>query len=151
MLFRSGQSGWTITQDPQTGWYLVMQEANVPLNFKGDVATTRVFSTPNVRPSAIQQAISAQLGGGAAPAVGQGAPGGGKLQAFDELGVIIATDSPRKLSQIDELITRIIAEYNKATFIRIELQHIAASNARDRVLQLLGQAPQRSEIGRAHV
>jgi type II secretory pathway component GspD/PulD (secretin) len=79
-------------------------------------------------------------GGGGAP--GQPAAGGGKLQAFDELGVIIATDSPRKLSQIEELITRIIAEYNKATFIRIELQHIAASNARDRVLQLLGQSPQ---------
>lgn len=140
-----GQSGWTITQDPQTGWYLVMQEGSVPLNFRGDIATTRVFSTPNVRPSAILQAVSAQLGGGAAGVPGQqGAGGGGKLQAFDELGIIIATDSTRKLAQINELITRIIEEYNKAKFIRVDLQHIAASTARDRLMQLLGEAPQSS-------
>ncbi|MCX5691463.1 MAG: hypothetical protein NTV94_17010, partial [Planctomycetota bacterium] len=138
-----GQSGWTITQDPQTGWYLVMQEGSVPLNFRGDIATTRVFSTPNVRPSAILQAVSAQLGGGAPGIPGQpGAGGGGKLQAFDELGIIIATDSTRKLAQINELITRIIEEYNKAKFIRVDLQHIAASTARERLMQLLGEAPQ---------
>ncbi|MEI7657559.1 MAG: secretin N-terminal domain-containing protein [Phycisphaerae bacterium] len=135
-----GQSGWTIAQDPQTGWYLVMQEGNVPMNFKGEVATTRVFSTPNVRPSALQATITAQLGGGGAP--GQPAAGGGKIQAFDELGIIIATDSPRRLDQINELITRIIDEYNKAQFIRIELQHLAATAARERVMQLLGQAAQ---------
>ena len=137
-----GQSGWTITQDPQTGWYLVMQEGNVPLNFKGDIATTRVFATPNVRPSAVQQAITAQLGGGGGQPGMPAAGGSGKLQAFDELGIIIATDSQRKLGQIDELITRIIAEYNKMQFIRVELSHIAAATARDRVLQLLGQSPQ---------
>ena len=135
-----GQSGWTIAQDPQTGWYLVMQEGNVPLNFKGEIATTRVFSTPNVRPSALQATIAAQLFDGGAP--GQSAAGGGKLQAFDELGIIIATDSPRRLEQINELITRIIEEYNKAQFIRIELQHLAAAAARERVMQLLGQATQ---------
>jgi general secretion pathway protein D len=141
-----GQSGWTITQDPQTGWYLVMQEGSVPLNFRGDIATTRVFSTPNVRPSAILQAVSAQLGGGGAGIPGQpgGGGGGGKLQAFDELGIIIVTDSTRKLAQIDELITRIIEEYNKAKFIRVDLQHIAASTARERLMQLLGEAPQSS-------
>jgi hypothetical protein len=140
-----GQSGWTITQDPQTGWYLVMQEGSVPLNFRGEIATTRVFSTPNVRPSALLQAVTAQLGGGGGGGV-PGQPmaggGGGKLQAFDELGIIIATDSTRKLAQIDELITRIIEEYNKAKFIRVDLQHIAAATARDRLLQLLGDAPQ---------
>ncbi len=135
-----GQSGWTITQDPQTGWYLVMQEGSVPMNFKGEIATTRVFSTPNVRPSVLQATIASQLGGGGVP--GQPAPGGGKLQAFDELGIIIATDSPRRLDQINELITRIIEEYNKAQFIRIELQHLAAAAARERVMQLLGQATQ---------
>jgi type II secretory pathway component GspD/PulD (secretin) len=135
-----GQSGWTIAQDPQTGWYLVMQEGNVPLNFKGEIATTRVFSTPNVRPSSLQATIAAQLGGGGAP--GQPGAGGGKMQAFDELGIIIATDSPRRLEQINELITRIIEEYNKAEFIRIELQHLSAAAARDRVMQLLGQATQ---------
>jgi len=137
-----GQSGWTITQDPATGWYLVLQEGEVPLNFGGDFANTRVFSTPNIRPSTVVSAMQTQLSGGGGGTSGQPAGQGGRMQAFDDLGIIIVTDSIRKLAQIESLLNRIMLEHSKARFIRVSLNHLAAPAARDRILQLLGQAPQ---------
>jgi type II secretory pathway component GspD/PulD (secretin) len=135
------QQGWTITQD-RTGWYTVVQEDKVQVNFAGDRATTRVFSTPNIRPSAIQNALASQLGGGAGgqPGMGGGA-GGPKLQFIDELGIIIATASTRQLDTIDSLIGKIMSEYARAKFIRFELVNVAAPAARDRILSLIGQSP----------
>lgn len=140
------QSGWTITQDPTTQWYSVVQEGNVPVSFVGAIATTKVISTPNIRPSAVIQAVQSQLGGGGGipgqpgqPGQGGGGGGGGKLQAFDELGIIIVTDTVRRIASIETLVTKIMEEYNKAQYIRVEVFHLAAPAARDRVLMLMGQ------------
>ncbi len=147
------QHGWTITRDESIGWYTVRKMDSVGVNFAGEIITTKVFSTPNLRPSAVQQAISGQIGGASgtpgAPAPGfQGAAGGGgKIQPIDELGIIVATDTPRRLKIIDELIQKILTEWGKAQFIRLELNNIAAPAARDRVLQLLGQASQARGTG----
>lgn len=150
------QHGWTITKDESIGWYTVRNANSVGVNFKGEIITTRVFPTPNLRPSAVQQAISGQLGGGTGGVVvqpgvvggGGGGASGGKLQPIDELGIIVATDTPRRLAIIEDLIRKIQEEYAKAQFIRLDLVNIAAPNARDRVLQLIGQAPQgRGGIG----
>lgn len=139
-----GQSGWTITQDTRTGWYLVVQENAVPMSLSGQIVTTRVFSTPNLRPSSVVQIIQAQLGGGGQP--GQPGQGGAKMQAFDDLGVIMITDSSRKLAMVEELIGTVLSEFAKAKFVRVELTHLSAPAAKDRVLQLLQQAEQGSNM-----
>ncbi len=136
------QHGWTITLDDTINWYTVRKVSDIPVNFDGGIVTTRIFSTPNLRPSAVQQAIAGQLGGGGGG--GQpgmpGAGGTGKLQPIDELGIIIVTDTPRKLVVIGDLISKILQEWGRAQFIRLELTHVAAPTARDRILQLLGQS-----------
>ncbi|MBX3382885.1 MAG: hypothetical protein KF864_05190 [Phycisphaeraceae bacterium] len=144
------QQGWTITQD-RTGWYTVVQEDKVPVNFRGDRATTRVFSTPNIRPSAIQTALTSQLGagGGVGGQPGMGGVGGPKLQFIDELGIIIATASARQLDTIHELIGKIMGEYARAKFIRIDLQNVAAPAAKERVLSLIGQGGRVGGMGGA--
>lgn len=142
------QQGYTITYDELSQFYSVHPSGDVPINLAhGESATTRVFSTPNVRPSALKSAIDAQTGGGGFPGQPQGQPGqpGQRQYAYiDELGVIVATDSVRKLAQVESLIQRLLEERSKSRFIRIELAHIAAPVARERALQLVGQGSSHS-------
>lgn len=133
-----GQQGYTITKDPTIDFYIVRRAADVPPNLAGDIPTTRVIPTPNVRPSALQFALQAQLtAGGAASAAG-----GQHLSFIDELGIIVATDSKRRLDQLETLVKRMLEEYARSKFIRIELAHIAAPVARQRALELIGQIAQ---------
>ncbi len=139
------QQGYTITYDPLSQFYTVHPSSEVPIKLDaegGESATTRVFATPNVRPSALKSAIDAQMGGGGLIQPGQPQqPGAGRQYAYiDELGVIVATDSTRKLAQVESLIQRLLAEHAKARFIRMELTYVAAPTARDRALQLVGQS-----------
>jgi type II secretory pathway component GspD/PulD (secretin) len=128
------QQNYTITYDPESQFFVVQQVSAVTSELEGERATTRIISTPNVRPSSLQTALGGQLGGGAAP--GQG--GARQLSYVDELGIIIATDTVRKLDQLEALVSRILAEYAKTSWIRIELDHVAAPVARERALQLVG-------------
>lgn len=133
------QQGWTIVQD-RFGMYNVMQIAEVRPAFGGERPTTRVFSTPNVRPSALKPAIEAQLAGAGAM---QGQPGK-QYTYLDELGVIVATDVPRRLKQLEEITEQLLAEFNKTEYIRFDLRHISAPVARERALQLVGQLAQQN-------
>lgn len=128
------QQNYTITYDPVAQFYVVQQIAAVASELEGERATTRVISTPNVRPSSLQTALSSQL------AAMAGQAGGRQLSYVDELGIIIATDSVRKLDQLEALVKRILEEYAKTSWIRIELDHVAAPVARERALQLVGQS-----------
>ncbi len=136
------QQGYTITLD-RTGFYSVRPVAQVAVNLSGELPTTRVIATPNVRPSALAQAITQQLG-----AVSGGAAGaGGTARAIsfvDELGIIVVTDTTRRLDAIQSLVNKILEEYGKSQFIRIDLQHVAAPVALQRVLQLVGQSAART-------
>lgn len=135
------QQDYTITYDDASTFYNVVPFGSVPVGLGDLMATTRVFSTPNIRPSALKAAIEAQVG--AMPP----SPSGGvarQIAYIDELGVIVATDTPRRLGAIGSLIDRFLEEFAKSDFIRLELTNIAAPVARERALQLIGQAPQRS-------
>ncbi|MCC6428074.1 MAG: hypothetical protein IT435_14790 [Phycisphaerales bacterium] len=140
------QQNYTITYDPDAQFYSVHPSAEVPIKLSdAEGATTRIFTTPNVRPSALKTAIDAQMGNplsipGQAPQPGQSR----QYAYIDELGVIVATDSPRKLAQVESLILRLLAEYAKEEYIRMELTHIAAPVARERALQLVGQGSKSS-------
>lgn len=150
------QQGYTITHDTLTGFYLVHPINEVAVGISGDSPSTRVIPTPNVRPSALKPAIEAQFGsgGGGAGAAPMGNPGGGGVTTgsgalgqaayIDELGVIVITGSPRRLEAVESLVRLLLDEYGRAKFIRMELKYVAASIARERALQLIGQAPQTS-------
>ncbi|MBX3381515.1 MAG: hypothetical protein KF805_15575 [Phycisphaeraceae bacterium] len=148
------QQGFTITHDTVTGFYLVHPSNEVAVGVGGDAPNTRVIPTPNVRPSALKPAIEAQFGtagGGGGGIMPGGAPpsgvttGSGALSQaayIDELGVIVLTGSPRRLDAVESLVHLLLDEYARAKFIRLELKYVAASIARERALQLIGQAPQ---------
>lgn len=148
------QQGFTITHDEVTGFYLVHPINEVAVGIGGNSPSTRVIPTPNVRPSALKPAIEAQFsstGGGGAVGLPGGAPnagvttGSGALSQaayIDELGVIVLTGSPRRLDAVESLVRLLLDEYGRAKFTRIELKYVAASIARERALQLIGQAPQ---------
>jgi len=146
------QQGFTITHDSLTGFYLVHPINEVAVGIGGDAPSTRVIPTPNVRPSALKPAIEAQFGStGGGGAIPGGAPSGGvttgsgalgQAAYIDELGVIVLTGSPRRLEAVESLVHLLLDEYARAKFIRLELKYVAASIARERALQLIGQAPQ---------
>lgn len=136
------QQGWTITQN-KYGFYIVQPQNAVPVNMAGARPTTRVFSTPNLRPSSLKPAIDAQFLPTSAPQGQQGGVQGAKqISYIDDLGIIIATDTPRRLEGLGSLIEAMLAEYAKSQFIRIELHSVAAPVARERGLQLVGQLAQ---------
>jgi type II secretory pathway component GspD/PulD (secretin) len=133
------QQSYTITKD-QFGLYTVHPMGALPVKLGGDdLSTTRIFRTPNVRPSALKPHIEGQMG------PPPQAPTGARTTAYvDELGIIVATDTPRRLAAMGELIQRMLAESAKTTFTRLELRFLAAPVARERALQLVGQLTQRT-------
>lgn len=136
------QQGWTIVKD-RFGIYNVVQNNDIKPAFATERPTTRIFNTPNVRPSSLRPAIEAQMGGGGGTP-GQGGGGNRQYTYLDELGIIVATDVPRKLTQLEEITKQLLAEFNKTVYSRFELSHISAPVARERVLQLVGQMAQPS-------
>ncbi len=144
------QQGYTITYDPEAQFYSVHPSGEVPVQISdAQGSTTRIFATPNVRPSALKSAIDAQMGSASGnPGQPPQVQAGVRQYAYiDELGVIVATDSPRKLAQVESLVQHLLAEYSKSQFIRIELDHVAAPVARERALQLVGQGSTKSGSG----
>lgn len=132
------QYDYALTYDALTDTYTVQAASDVRAGvLSGDFATTRIINTPNVRPSALQNAISAQFGTGGRP----GAPSGGSQIAYiDELGIIVVTDAPMRVRAIEQLVERLLEEYAKGQYIRFQLQHVAAPAARERALQLVSPA-----------
>jgi len=130
------QQNYTITRD-EFGIYTVHPISNVVVQMGEDQSTTRIIRTPNVRPSSLQQAIAAQF-----TAVAGGAPT--KYSYIDDLGVIIATDTPRRLTSLERFVERVVEETNKTQYIRLELRFLAASVARSRALELVGATQQRA-------
>ncbi len=127
------QKGYTLTKDAEEGWYIVRPGGDLPINLNDDaMATTQVFVTPLARPTAIKQAIDTTIG---ATAAGQA-----RMAPIDELGVIISTAPPRVNRAIEQVIELILSGAKGQTLHRFDLIHIAAGEARDRILELIGQA-----------
>lgn len=125
------QQGFSITQN-RFGWYTVQNNSGITSNIGTELATTQVIATPNFRPSAIKPSVDALSAGNA-----QGG-NAAKYSYVDDLGVIVATDTPQHLQALKDLVNAMVAINDKTTFQRIELKHISASVARDRALQLVG-------------
>jgi type II secretory pathway component GspD/PulD (secretin) len=125
------QQGYSITQN-RFGWYTVQNNSGITSNIGTQLATTQVISTPNFRPSAIKASVDALTAGNA-----QGG-NSAKYSYVDDLGVIVATDTPQHLQALKDLVAELVTLNDKTTFQRIELKHISAAVARDRALQLVG-------------
>jgi type II secretory pathway component GspD/PulD (secretin) len=139
------QHSYTVVLDP-AGFYSVRPLNEVQINLGGDEPTTRIIPTPSIRPSSLRTAIESQFGGGGAANPGQPgqalpAPGGGRAIAYlDELGVIVMTDSLRRIVAVEGLVTTLLEEYRKSSFHRIEVKNVSSVVARERALALVGQA-----------
>ncbi|HMN40204.1 MAG TPA: secretin N-terminal domain-containing protein [Phycisphaerales bacterium] len=133
------QKEYTLVQD--FGVYYVRPKNSLEPNFGGNLSTTRIIHTPNIKPSSLQTSVQALL------TAGRGGQGGTQPVFLDDLGVIMMTDSPRITALIEEFVDRIVAERAALKFFRFDLVNISAASARDRVLELLGQQAQRISTG----
>ncbi|MFI4898609.1 MAG: type II secretion system protein GspD [Phycisphaerales bacterium JB059] len=118
------QWDYTITSTEVPGLYTVLPVGDIAPVMGG---TTRVFPTPNVKPSLLVEALTSLLGG---------APN--QIRAVDELGVIVATAPPLQLDRINRMVEEFLALYRAQEYTRIELDYIAAPTARERAIGLVG-------------
>lgn len=118
---------YTIVRD-RIGFYHVIPIADVTPTLVGERATMRVIPTPNVKPSSLRELVTTQFGDT------------GRISYVDDLGVIVMTDSPRRIDAVEELVGAILAEQARVQFIRFELRHVAAPVARERAVALVTSA-----------
>jgi type II secretory pathway component GspD/PulD (secretin) len=128
---RLEELGYTITLDSM-GFYTIIKSDKVPL---GGPETTKFISTPGVRPSSLRTTISTQLGISTQPGGQQ--VGGVRISYEDELGVIIMTDSPRRIAAVESLVEAFIEQRASLVTRTIPLTHISAPQAKQRAEQLL--------------
>lgn len=125
------QYNYSLILDP-VGIYLIQPASEVTRGFEGQFATTRIISTPNVKPSSLKTVLDPTAAAG-------GQAGSRNIAYIDDLGIIVVTDTPRNVRAIEELVRRIIDEYRRTTFTRIDLNYVAAGAARERAVALVGQ------------
>lgn len=119
------QQGFMIVRD-DVGFYKVIPRTSTTFALG---TTTRVIPTPGIRPSSLTQAINEQIGNAGEQL---------RLSLMDELGVIVITDTPRRIDAVSDLVQRVLERSQEQRFIRFDLQHVAASVMRQRVIDLLG-------------
>ena len=123
--------GYGLFKSPE-GFYTVMPAGQSPVDFSGgEFSPTRIIRTPLLTPTSIKPAIDTAIGADHA-----------KMVYLDELGLIISTAPPRVNDAIEAVVERISKEVRDQKLQRIELTHIAASEAKARILELTGQAAQ---------
>jgi type II secretory pathway component GspD/PulD (secretin) len=83
-----------------------------------------------------------QPGGGGAS--GGGGGGSGRIVYNDELGMIVMLDTVRRIDAVSAVIERVIKEYASITVTEIDLEYVAPAVAKQRIQEILGQAPQAS-------
>ncbi len=138
------QKGFTLSRG-SAGVYRVQRAEQVQPGLGEDpFSATRIIPTPGVRPSSLAPALAViGVGSGVAqPNVPGRAAGAASVAYLDDLGVILITASARQTQEVQKIVNRLVAEQASIGFQRIELQHVAASYARERVLELIGSTQQ---------
>lgn len=124
------QYNYSLTLDP-VGFYIIQPSTEVVQNFDGEFATTKIIPTPNIKPTSLKAVLDPSSVGG-----GQGA---NRIAYVDDLGIIVITDTPRRVRALEELVGKLIGEYQRARFTRVDLKYVAAQAARERAVTLVGQ------------
>lgn len=131
LTFLLEQKNYTLTREV-AGIYVVRPKPGVDAFIDPEnKGATRVIPTPGIRPTTIKEAVEKSLGGDTQ-----------SLTFLDDLGVIVVTDTPRRGSFIASLVERLAHEQSSMRLHRIELDHVAASQARQRILELVGAVRQ---------
>lgn len=125
------QHGFTIIRD-ETGFYRVQSLDQVSLHIGEADAPTRIIETRGIKPTSIEAMVRAHLLGPDRPA--------SKMSFMDDLGVIVITDSPRRVKELQRLVEAMVARRAEQKFLRFEVEHVSASVARQRIIDLLGGA-----------
>ncbi len=125
---------FTISYDPDSGFYIVQPLSDVKPVFGDERATTMIIPTPNITPSLLIPALNAMLSGSS----GTGTTKSTAIQAVDELGVLIINAPPRDINRIEMMVTELLRLDAAQEFIRLELDHLAAPIALNRVIALIG-------------
>jgi type II secretory pathway component GspD/PulD (secretin) len=125
------QHGFAMFETDIPHFYEVRRGGQPPVRMGGELASTIVIPTPNMRPSSLEAILAQQFGVEATP---------GSLRAsfIDDLGVILATGSPRQLRSIRELVEGILAQGGVQRLIPFDLTYVTAPEARNQVLELVG-------------
>ncbi|MEL7485467.1 MAG: secretin N-terminal domain-containing protein, partial [Planctomycetota bacterium] len=122
---RLEELGFTIVPDP-LGFYTIRRADQVVVNPGDGVdATTRFIATPGLRPSALSGLIATQLTLS-------------RVSYEDELGVIVITDTPRRIAQLESLVNALIDQRQSMVTESIPLRFISAPVALERAIERLG-------------
>ncbi|MGH7131328.1 MAG: type II secretion system protein GspD [Phycisphaerales bacterium] len=128
------QNGQILTRDVGNIW-IIRPQTELNSGKPGeDSSTTQVVSTLGLKPTSLQNAIQAAM-----RSAGGQQPAAGPIAYLDDLGVIVMTDTPRRIDAIKALIAKIASEQQNAEIVRFDLKYIAAPVARVRILELAGQ------------
>lgn len=111
----------------------------------GNKGTTQVVATRGLKPSSLAQAIAQVLKGGpgstATPGVQQGnQQGPANIAYLDDLGVLVITDTPRRIAAVKDLVEELSNEQIQLVFTRFDVHNVSAAIAKQRMLELLGQS-----------
>lgn len=131
------QNNFALVSD-RPGFYRIVASDAVAPALGGPLATTRIIPTGPVRPSALSEVFLTQLGMGTAMQ-GGGRPGTGRVAFMDDLGVIVVTDTPSRVRLAEELVQRLLERRQEQRLLRFDLDHVAATVARERVIDLVGR------------
>lgn len=133
---RLEELGFTIVPDP-LGFYTIRRADQVVVNPNADgTGTTRFIATPGLRPSALSGIISTQLTLS-------------RVSYEDELGVIVVTDTPRRIAQLESLVNALIEQRKSMVTEAIPLRFISAPVALERAIERLGGGSASTAASRA--
>jgi len=120
------QSGYAISFDEATDFYIIDASGTVDSRIGGSLPTTKLIRTPGIRPQALQ------------PFIDQVKGDGGAVAYLEELGAILVTASPVRIGKIEEAIALAIGARGDREWKRFELSYVSASSALERLAELLG-------------
>ncbi len=122
------QHNFALMYDSVLDRYLVRPGASVSGGGAGDeFSTTRIITTPNIRPSSLTEAITAYS---------TGVGGVGQVSYLDDLGVVVVTGPPIRARELEAYIGSLVTQAQKIEYIRIPLTHLSATSARERAIAL---------------
>lgn len=137
------QNGQMMMRDV-TGIYMIRPNTELVGGIGRDqFSTTRLIPTPGIRPSSLQQAINIGIRPSGNPASGA-ANAPMQIAYMDDLGMLLVTDTPARLKRLELLVDALVLEQKSMTWQRFPLRYLASNIARQRVLEILGLAQQRT-------
>ncbi len=126
--------GYTIFKDDFDIFTVTPTAAGQPIGngiARGDLyAATQIIDCKGIKPSSISNYI---------PALGTGGAGG-QIVPLDEFGVIIVTDTSARTRLIRDFVDQLVKLRDGVLIIPLDVTHISAATARDRILSLTGES-----------